>query len=161
MKKKESKEEKKLQDKEKEIAESTETLQRLQAEFENYKKRIEKESAEFRKYSNAKLITRLLPILDSFELALKNTKEEGFKKGIELIYSQLYQTLEEQGLRKIEALNQKFDPYKHEVLLTEESGEDEDTIIEELQKGYMLNDAVLRHTKVKITKKPRGEKKWE
>ncbi len=138
--------------KRREIEQLTDTLQRLQAEFENYKKRTDKECADFRKYSTAKLITKLLPILDSFELALKNTKDDGAKKGLELIYSQFFTTLEEEGLRKIKALKEKFDPYKHEVLLTEKSDQPEDTILEELQTGYILNEEVLRHTKVKIAK---------
>lgn len=154
--KKESQEEKLMKEKDG----LKDTLQRLQAEFENYKKRTEKECVDFRKYSNAKLITKMLPILDSFELALKNSQQpEQFRKGIELIYSQFFQTLEDEGLRKIEALKKRFDPYKHEVLLTEESEEDENTILEELQRGYMLNEEVLRHTKVKIAKKPKEEKK--
>ena len=146
------KESKKIDEKDKKIAELTETLQRLQAEFENYKKFIEKSNAEFRKYAQADIIGELLPILDSFELALKNTKDkEELIKGIELIYSQLYSLLEKQGLKKIETKG-KFDPHLHEVLLKEESDKEEDTILEELQKGYMLGEKVLRHSKVKVSK---------
>lgn len=147
------KEEKKPK-KEDKIKELTETLQRLQAEFENYKKRVEKEKSDFVKYSKAELISKLLPILDSFELALKNNKDpKGFEKGVELIFSQLYQTLEQEGVKPIKALSDKFDPYKHEVLLKEKSDKEEDIVLEELQKGYMLNDKVIRHSKVKVSKK--------
>ncbi|MCK4522361.1 MAG: nucleotide exchange factor GrpE, partial [Nanoarchaeota archaeon] len=139
-------------------AELTETLQRLQAEFENYKKYVEKRNGDFIKSANADLIKKLLPMLDSFELALKNTKShQEFVKGIELIYSQLFQTLEEQGLKPIEALNNKFNPGLHEVLLQEESDKEEGTITEELQKGYMLNGIAIRHSKVKITKTKKGD----
>ena len=148
-------------DKDKKIAELTDTLKRLQAEFENFHKRTEKECCDFRKYANAKLVTKLLPVLDSFELALKNTgNNEDLKKGVELIYSQLLQTLQDSGLKKIDAINKKFDPYKHEVLLTEERADkDEDMILEEFQAGYMLENNVLRHSKVKIAKPVKGGKK--
>jgi len=140
--------------KETKINELIETLQRLQAEFENHKKRVDKEKCEFTKYAKHELLTKLLPILDSFELAIKNSKNnaDDISQGIELIFSQLYSTLESEGVRKIEALGKKFDPYKHEVLLQEVSDKEEGTVLEELQKGYMLNDKVLRHTKVKIAK---------
>jgi len=146
------KEAKKTDEKEQKIEELTETLQRLQAEFENYKKYIEKSKAEFLKYAHADIIEKLLPVLDSFELALKNTSDkEKLIKGIELIYTQLYSLLEREGLKKIEA-NGKFDPHLHEVLLKEESDKEEDLILEELQKGYMLGEKVLRHSKVKVSK---------
>ncbi|MBU0471542.1 MAG: nucleotide exchange factor GrpE [Nanoarchaeota archaeon] len=137
-----------------EAKELKESLQRLQAEFENYKKRIEKEAAEFKNYAETDIIKSLLPTLDNFELALKNnTNAKGFAKGIELIYAQLYQMLEDKGLKIIQCEGCKFDPYKHEALLTEESDKEENIVLEELQKGYMYNDKVIRHTKVKVSKK--------
>jgi len=148
------KEIKQADDKDKKIDELTDCLQRLQAEFENYKKYIERQTAELRKYAHADIILKLLPVLDSFELALKNTSnKEEFVKGVELIYSQLFSTLEKEGLRHIKAEGQKLDPLKHEVLLKEKSDKEEDTILEELQKGYMLCDKVIRHSKVKVCKK--------
>lgn len=153
------KESKKVDPKEEKIKELTETLQRLQAEFENYKKRIDKEKGEFVKYSKHEVIAKILPILDSFELAIKNAKNNpNFLKGVELIFSQLYSTLESEGLRPIESLGKKFDPYKHEVLMQEASDKEEDVVLEELQKGYMLNDKVLRHSKVKVSKKDDKQK---
>lgn len=146
--------EKKTNDKEK-ITELTETLQRLQAEFENYKKRIDKEKEEFVKYTKADLILEILPTLDSFEMALKNASDKKkFIKGVELIFAQFYSLLESEGLRPIEALGKKLDPYKHEVLMKQESDKEEDTVLEELQKGYMLNDKILRPSKVKVSTKP-------
>jgi len=140
------------------IQELTDTLQRLQAEFENYKKRIEREKAEYKKYVVAEFIQKLLPVLDSFELALRNTNDnEKFMKGVELIYAQLYGVLEAEGLRPIKAVDEKCDPYKHEVLLKQESDKEEDTILEELQKGYMLNNFVLRHSKVKVSEKKKSK----
>ncbi len=140
------------------IAELTDTLKRLQADFENYKKRVEKEKADFQRYAQAKLITNFLPLLDSFELALKNNNgsdHEKFAKGIELIYAQFYSMLESQGLKPIEASGRIFDPYKHEALMQAESSQD-DIILEELQRGYMLNDIIIRTSKVKVGKK-RGD----
>jgi len=136
------------------LAEYKDHLQRLQAEFDNYRKRIEKEKEDFCQASTQELMFKLLTILDSFEIALKHIEnKEDFVKGMELIYSQLYSLLEKEGLRKIDALNKKFDTAYHEVLLTEDNGEkEENTVTEELQKGYMLNNKVLRYTKVKISK---------
>lgn len=138
------------------IQELTENLQRLQAEFENYKKRVEKEFIEFRKYANEELISELLLIIDNFELAIKNKdKKEDFVKGVELIFSQFYELLEKKGLKVIESEGKKFDPCLHEALLKDENADfEQDMITEELQKGYLLGDKVLRHSKVKVNKKP-------
>jgi molecular chaperone GrpE len=117
--------EQKQDSKEAEITELTDTLKRLQAEFENYKKRVDKDYVNNIKNANADLIIELLPVLDSFELALKNGNCENsetakYQKGLELIYTQLYSTLEDQGLRIIDTKNQRFDPFKHEVLMVKE-----------------------------------------
>lgn len=145
---------KQLEEKNKKIEELTDTLKRLQAEFENFKKRIEKEKIEFVKYAHADVVASMLPVLDSFEIALKNTTDkEKFVEGIKIIYAQLYSALEAEGLKPIKATGEKFDPYKHEVLMKQESEKPDDTILEEFQKGYMLNDKVLRHSKVKVSGK--------
>ena len=145
---------KQVNEKTQKIEELTDALKRLQAEFENYKKRVDREKIEFMKYAHADVIEKILPVLDSFEIALKNTiDKEKFVEGIKMIYSQLYSALEAEGLRPIKATGEKFDPYKHEVLMKEESYKPEDTILEEFQKGYMLNDRVIRHSKVKISGK--------
>ncbi|RMF55418.1 nucleotide exchange factor GrpE [Candidatus Woesearchaeota archaeon] len=139
--------------KEDEVNDLKETLQRVQADFENYKKRIEKENELIIERAKADLINKLLPIIDSFDLALTNKdKCEDFIKGIELIYAQFMDIMKKEGLEQIKALNEKFDPFKHEVLLQEESNKEKGTVLEELQKGYMFKDKVLRPTKVKISK---------
>lgn len=136
------------------IAELTDDLKRVQAEFENYKKRVERDNPKLCDYAKAGLIKKLLTILDSFEMALKNTENhDEFVKGTELIYSQLFTLLKEEGLAQIETRGKKLDPSLHDVMLTAKSEEPEDTIIEELQKGYMLKGSVLRHSKVKVSKK--------
>lgn len=143
----------KKDEKEEKIKDLTNTLQRLQAEFENYKKRTEKENLEYKKCALQDFIKRILPILDNFELALENKQnKEEFVKCVELIYSELYTILEDSGLKKIEALNQKFDPHTHEALLAEKSDKKPNIIIEELQKGYKFHDKILRHSKVKVSK---------
>ena len=126
-------------------------LQRLQAEFENYQKRNAADTQRFAKLANKELIKHLLPILDNFQLAFQNKGSKEFIKGMELIYSNFYSILEENGLKKIETKG-KFDPYKHEVLLTEESKQEPETILEELQPGFTLNGEIIRNAKVKVSK---------
>ena len=137
-----------------ETRELTGSLQRLQAEFENYKKGVEKEKKDFIRYASQNLIIKLLPIIDSFESALKNHKDKNkFIEGMKLVFSQFYSTLEKEGLKQINPLNEKFDPYKHEVMMHEKYDKPDNTITEVLQKGYILSDKVIRHAKVKIAKK--------
>jgi molecular chaperone GrpE len=157
---------KEVKEREDKLNEVIDTLQRLQAEFENHAKRADNEKKEIRQYAEAGLIKKLLPVLDSFELALKSgqccsKEDEKIVKGMEMIYSQLSQLLKNDGLRQIDSVGKKFDPYYHEVLMVEEDGKrDDDIVVEELQKGYMFNGKVLRYSKVKINKKA-GEVKNE
>ncbi|MFT4303637.1 MAG: nucleotide exchange factor GrpE [Candidatus Woesearchaeota archaeon] len=132
-----------------------ETLQRLQAEFENYRKRVDRDKEEFTKYSNRNIIMQIIPVLDNFQRSLDNkTKEnhDGFVKAIEMIYLQLWEIMKKEGLEKIESINQKFDPELHEPLLQEESDKPENTIIEVIEEGYKLNEKILRHARVKLAK---------
>lgn len=145
--------------KEKQIEELTFLVKRVQADFENYKKRTEKEKKEFSEYACADFIKSFLPLMDSFELALKNkASTEDFVKGIELIYAQFSSLLESFGVKRIEANGKKFDPCLHEVLLVEESDKEEGKILEELQPGYIMKNCVLRHSKVKIAKNGKNNK---
>jgi molecular chaperone GrpE len=147
-------EETKNTDKEK-IEELTNILKRVQADFENYKKRTEKEKTELLKYSSEEIITKILPVLDNFELALKHEeKAEECKKAMEMIYAQLYSILESEGLKPIKSEGQKFDAFKHEALIAENDKEKENNIIlEEFQKGYAIGDKIIRPSKVKVNKK--------
>lgn len=149
MKPEDSKQE--LTEDQKKIEELTETLKRLQAEFENHKKRTAKEKCEIINCAEEDLIKKLLPVLDSFEQALKNSQSKDFIKGIELIYAQLFSALKEEGLKQIETIGKKFDPYANEVLMHENSDK-EDIVLEEFQKGYTLNGKLIRTAKVKIGK---------
>jgi molecular chaperone GrpE len=129
--------------------ELTVTLQRLQAEFENFKKRNEKEKSIFVKFANKRLLTQLLPIIDNFERALETNKDEGIK----LIHQELLELLEMNQVKPIESDNQLFDPHLHVAMLQEASDKPAGTIVQTLQKGYILGDAVLRPASVKIAKK--------
>ena len=136
--------------KEQELIEMTDLLKRNQAEFENYRTRIETQRKELIITANKELILKLLPLLDSFELAFNNKdKNEEFIKGMELIYSQFFQVLEDEGLKPMDTENSQFNPNLHEALLTEKHDDKEnELILENLQKGFMLGDKVLRHAKV-------------
>lgn len=126
---------------------------RKMAEFENYKKRVAEDQLQLVKYSNEKLIKDLLPVIDDFERALTFSKEElknnSVLQGVEMIYNKLMKILSDYGLKKIDAMNQPFDFNYHEALLqVPKDGVEPLTIIEEVEKGYLLNDKVIRHSKV-------------
>jgi molecular chaperone GrpE len=134
------------------------TLIRRQADFENYKKRMERERAENRDRAHFILIESLLPILDGFERALDAAEDpsyEDYRKGFELIYRQLFDALARYGLEPIEALGKPFDPHLHHAIERVESAEHDDgTIVEEHQRGYMLRGKVLRPAMVRVAVKP-------
>ena len=138
-----------------EVREMRELLQRKQAEFENYRKQVDKRFIEMKELANKNLIFKLLPILDNFNLALKsadtNTNPEDFLQGVELIYSQFFSLLENNNVKPMVTEKKEFDPYFHEALMKVNSDLPENVVIEELQKGFMINDKVLRHAKVKIS----------
>ncbi len=129
---------------------------RLMAEFQNYKKRVSKEKSDIRQYATEKLITELLPVLDNFERALASKAEDdpaGYAKGMELIFTQMKTAFEKSGLAEVEAQGQDFDPMKHNAVLTEECEELESGKVSKvLQKGYSLNDKVIRPAMVAVTK---------
>ncbi len=144
-----------LEKKEQKIKELTETAKKVQADFENYKKAVEKRNSEFVACASRNFIKKLLPVLDSFELAIKNhADKEKVVKGIELLYAQFRSIVEEEGLEEIPALNCMFDPYKHEALVIEKTEDEKEDgkIVEEFQKGYAINGVVIRTSKVKIKK---------
>jgi molecular chaperone GrpE len=130
---------------------------RLQADFDNTRKRFEKDKQEFLKFANEGLILELLTVLDdlerTIELAQTDNKELSvFLKGVEMILAHLYELLKEHGVRPIVAQGKAFDPNFHEALMQVENKElPEHTIVEELQKGYLFNDRVIRTSKVKVS----------
>lgn len=144
-----------IEKKEREAEEYLLLAKRVQAEFENYKKRAERERAEYTEQANARLILNLLPVLDNFERALnvENSDMNSFKKGLTMIFSQLKSVLETEGLSAIEAVGKEFDPYYHEAVLTAVGDYEEDIILEEYEKGYLFKTRVLRPSKVKVGKR--------
>ncbi len=133
-------------------------LARLQAEFENARKRTAREQQDFREYALADAVKALLPILDSFERALQTGSAERseFRSGVELIYKQLQDALLKLGLRAIPARGELFDPHLHEAIEMVDTTEAADhQILEELQRGYKLKDRLLRPSMVRVARNPK------
>lgn len=141
-----------------ELADLNQKFLRVAADFENYKRRTTQEKNELLSYSNAKLVSDLLPIIDNFQLALKNSSDneevKSFLKGVEMIYTQLMGVLEGAGLKVIETVGQPFDPNKHEAIMqVADDSVDDDTVVEEVRCGYQFKDKVLRPSMVKVSTK--------
>lgn len=126
--------------------------QRAQADFINYKKRVEQERGETARFASGSLVQSLLPVLDDLERALENVPEEladdGWVDGINLIYRKFMTILEEIGVCHIQAVGEEFDPHVHDCVLVGEG--EEGKVLEEFQKGYRLHDRVLRPARVKV-----------
>ena len=133
------------------------TLRRVQAEFENYRKRVIKEQTALVDRATEGLVEQLLPVLDSFELALKNFDAAGghdaesVRKGVELVYAELLGVLEKAGLSRVEAEGKPFDPNVHEAVMQEE-GDGEPVVTDVLRTGYTLKGRVLRPAMVKVSR---------
>ncbi len=131
-------------------------LLRKTAEFENYRKRVDKERRETVQYATGDLIEALLPIIDDFERALgadASADPEAYRRGIELIYKQLQDLLARRGATRIEAVGKDFDPRYHQAITHEASpGRRDGEVIEEVRRGYMLGDRLLRPAMVKVAK---------
>ncbi|MFZ5590694.1 MAG: nucleotide exchange factor GrpE [Bacillota bacterium] len=122
-------------------------LARLQADFDNYRKRTLREKEELLKFAAEKLIGQLLPVLDNFERALAAPEGDGaaFRSGVEMIYRQLMDILNREGLEPLQCVGQPFDPARHEAVMRQPAGErPENTVLAELQKGYILHGKVIR-----------------
>ncbi|MBN1170089.1 nucleotide exchange factor GrpE [Candidatus Micrarchaeota archaeon] len=131
------------------IKDLEERLLRLAADFENFKKRAEKEHGRIRETSNASLILKILAIMDEFEIALKHDGGKEFKKGVEMIYDKMIAILKEEEVEEMK--DKEFDPHRHEAV-RQADGEN-GRIMEIIQKGYLLRGRVLRHAKVVVGKK--------
>lgn len=131
-------------------------LQRLQAEFANFRKRVLRESEQAGQRAAAGMIAELLPVLDNFEramLAAAKHDEQVLSGGVELVYNQLRDVLVKRGLCEIDAHGQPFDPAQHEAILCQPSGEHEEgTVMQVIEKGYQLEDRVVRPAKVIVAK---------
>ncbi|MBC8185924.1 nucleotide exchange factor GrpE [candidate division KSB1 bacterium] len=130
-------------------------LQRLRAEFANYKKRTENEKSLISEYIKSEFIKNLLPVIDDFERLLfhVNNGEHEDDQGVNLIYQKLMDTLKDQGLKQVDSVGEKFDPNFHEALLAEHHEDsEEDIVIAEWRKGYVFKDRLLRPAQVKVNK---------
>lgn len=150
-----------LEDKEQEISMLNEQIKRMQADFENHKKRLKEYYEQVQDYASERLICELLPFVDNLERAVCSVEKNGdngenfksFLEGIKLILRQIDKILKNEGLTEIECSGKTFDPACHEVMMKEETDEvPDETILEELQKGYRFKGRVMRPAMVKIAK---------
>lgn len=137
------------------IEELNDKYMRTFAEFDNFRKRTEKEKAAMFEVGAKSIVEKILPIVDSFERGLatvsEEQKEEPFVSGMDKVYKQLMTTLEEAGVKPIEALNQEFNPDFHNAVMhIEDENIGENIVVEEFQKGYMYREGVVRHSMVKV-----------
>lgn len=138
------------------VDELTADLQRVQADFINFRRRSDEERSSFMDLAKQDTILQLLPMLDNIDRALRhlpeNLKDDPWAMGVSQIAKQVDDTIRSMGVTRIEAVGQPFDPHLHEAISAEE-GEGEEVVIEELQPGYKLGDRVIRHAMVKVGRK--------
>ena len=160
---KEEKLQKEIDELRKHLEDEKDKYLRLNAEFDNHCKRTLKTHEEFTKYANEKLIQEFIDVFESLERGIENARKADNKdkliEGMELVYKQFKSVLDKNGLVPIKALGEKFDHYKHEAMIqTLTDDQEEDIILEEFAKGYMLNGKVIRYSKVRVSKKKGSEK---
>ena len=139
------------------IAELNERIVRLTADFDNFRKRAQREKDEARQFANQGLLEKLLPVLDNFEMALTAVKDAdpSVRDGVQMILDQLLGVLKESGVETVDAMGQPFDPNLHEALSQEETTEvEEGTVVQQVQRGYKLNDRLVRPARVVVAKAP-------
>lgn len=139
-----------------ELAEAEDRLLRTRADFENFRRRVERERSDYIQYSAMETVRELLPALDDFERALKvETADREYAKGVELIYQRLLETLKKTGLERIPTAGQRFDPNLHEAVQRVETEDaDDQTILGEFQAGYTFKGKLLRPAMVKVAVRP-------
>jgi molecular chaperone GrpE len=148
-------EQQRIQELESKLEEASQKNLRLQADYDNFRRRTRDEQAASLKYKSQSLLEQLLPALDNFERALKteatNEQAKTLIQGMEMVYRQLADALKQEGLTEVPTVGEKFDPNMHQAVMQVEDSEFEsNTVIEELQKGYMLKDRVIRPAMVKV-----------
>lgn len=152
-----------LEQKTREAEEEHNKYVRLYAEFDNYRKRVQRDLVDFRKYANEQFALELLTVADHLGLALKHAAEggdtiQGLREGVELVYKQLRDILEKFGIKTFPAEGQPFDPSRHDAVMQAVTDEvPENTVVQVMQDGYLYHDKVLRHAKVSVSKKPQAE----
>jgi molecular chaperone GrpE len=156
-----------LEQKTREAEEEHNKYVRLYAEFDNYRKRVQRDLVDFRKYANEQFALELLTVADHLGLALKHAAEggdaiQGLREGVELVYKQLRDVLEKFGIKAFPAEGQPFDPSRHDAMMQEVTDEvPENTVVQVMQDGYLYHDKILRHAKVSVSKKPQTEQEAE
>jgi molecular chaperone GrpE len=148
-----------LEELQKQVDQYKDLLLRKAAEFDNFKRRIENETTNVIRFATESLIDDLLPVLDDFERSLKHSREtnqnDALVKGVELIYGKLLKVLEGRGVKAFETVGKEFDVGFHDALMQMPRKDvPPHTVIEEVEKGYMLNDKVIRHAKVVVSSAP-------
>ena len=151
-----------INQKEIELKELKDKYLRALAELDNYRKRMEKELDDRKKYGMVELFMSVIPVLDSFDRALSGGEMsndfDNFYKGMEIIHRQLRDALKSLGLVEFSGLNETFDPSRHEAVATVETDEKpENTVIEEISKGYMIDDRIIKPAKVYVSKQKEGD----
>ena len=139
------------------MADMNERIIRLTADFDNFRKRAQREKDEARQFANQGLLEKLLPVLDNFEMALTAVKDAdpSVRDGVQMILDQLLGVLKESGVEPVDAMGQPFDPNLHEALSQEETTEvEEGTVVQQVQRGYKLNDRLVRPARVVVAKAP-------
>jgi molecular chaperone GrpE len=149
---------KELEERTRQAEERLNQLKYLQADFDNFRKWNAKEKDAITTMANERLIHDLLVILDDFERALPSLEQEKNKEGMQMVYKKLLKILSRYGLEPIECVGKKFDPNSHEALCREQCGEETNTILEDLGKGYRLKSKVIRPSKVKIAEQVAEER---
>ena len=156
-----------LEQKAKEAAEAHDKYLRTSADFDNYRKRIQRDLADFRKYANEQMARELLSVVDHLSLAIKHAAEagetsDGLRQGVELVYKQLRDVLEKFGITSFASQGEPFDPAKHEAIMQEPTDAvPENMVVQVFQEGYLYHDKVLRHARVSVSRKPRAGEQEE
>lgn len=145
------------------VKDSLDQILRLRAEFENTKKRLERDKMEAIKYANEELLSEILPVVDNIDRALASISEghdpEKVKKGLKIAQDELHKVLEEHGVEIVKSVGQDFDPNLHEAVAVLETNDTEDgKVVDEIQRGYLLNGRLIRPSRVRIAKKIEEEK---
>ena len=149
-----------LEQKTREAEEANDKYRRTYADFENYRKRMQRDQGEFRKYANEQMALELLTVIDHLGLALKHANDGGssgdaLQQGVEMVYKQFRDVLEKFGITPFKAEGESFDPAMHEAMMQVETGDvPENKVVQVFQDGYRYHEKILRHAKVGVSKKP-------
>ena len=152
--------EEKVESLEKEAKETHDRLLRVSAEFENYKKRAAREMNDFRKFANESFVKAMLPVVDNLDRAIESSDKEkhahsSMLEGVNMTLKEILKVLDQFGVKRFDSLGTSFDPGLHQAVMQEETEDhDENSVVKELQKGYMMHDRLLRPAMVVVSKKP-------